>query len=42
MGGASKKRMTVRVETDPDESDNNDDFTEELTAEAIQKLTAST
>jgi hypothetical protein len=35
-------QMTVRMETDSRESDNDDDSTPELTAEAIQKLTAST
>jgi hypothetical protein len=35
-------QMTVRMETDSRESDNDDDSTPELTAEAIQKLTANT
>ena len=43
--GSSSQYMvqkTVRMETDSEESDNDDDSTPELTAEAIQKLTAST
>jgi len=31
--------MTVRMETDSEKSANNDESTEQLTAEAIQKLT---